>query len=390
MFLNSDDLGFKTTSKYLVEYTRDRDDIDAVHFTLKTPGWMRFLNFRPRTKLPIEGWLTWRQDLAWTQYYKWLLTRVLPYERFDAVHVLTQQKAGIFRWLKTRGGHVPKLIVNSDATTPEFNRVFGGYNAMFPGVDLAIERKNFAAADAVACNSEWVANSVVGDLGIDPSKVLLHRLCVSSEHSTRRVAGRIPEKPVRLVFIGNDWERKGGPRLLKWHQERWADDAELHICSGGAPVNTSCKNVVWHGGVPHDKLLRDVLPNMDVFVLPTYADTYLIAAQEAQLFGLPVVSSKLAGIKEVVRDGVTGFLREPQDDDGFMVAIDRLIDDGALRRQMSRAASDHIDRDLNADLWHTHLMDQIVALADGLRVRREPTPISTQRRGGPERRRVAV
>ena len=111
---------------------------------------------------------------------------------------------------------------------------------------------------------------------------------------------------------------------------------------------------------------------MDLFVMPTRNDTFLLAAQEAQSIGLPVVSSRLAGIPEVVRHGRTGFLCDHQSDDEFVRAIGSLVNDAALRRRMGLAALEHSRLNMSGDVWHRHLMDQLVNLADGRPIRYAP------------------
>ena len=153
--------------------------------------------------------------------------------------------------------------------------------------------------------------------------------------------------------------------------------AELHICSGAAPQDHSAKGVVWHGATPHDKLIREILPNCDIFVMPTHEDTFLIAAQEAQTMGLPVVSTRIAGIPEVVMHGLTGFLYQRNDEAGYIAAIERLMNEPELLTRFSAAAASHAMRDLSADVWHNHLLDQLVAVADGRNVMFKPLACST-------------
>ena len=217
---------------------------------------------------------------------------------------------------------------------------------------------------------------MIADYGVPRERVFLHMPCA------RRLPGVLPrdsdahvkrsDKKLRLVFVGNDWFRKGGHRLLAWHQSRWSDRAELHVCSGKAPQDHSAKNVIWHGPTPHDKLIREILPSCDLFVMPTREDTFLIAAQEAQVMGVPAVTSRLAGIPEVVLHEKTGLLCQRDDDAGFIAAVERLMNDPALLARFSAAAAKHGENTLNADLWHNHLLDQLVALADSRPVRFKP------------------
>jgi glycosyltransferase involved in cell wall biosynthesis len=111
---------------------------------------------------------------------------------------------------------------------------------------------------------------------------------------------------------------------------------------------------------------------MDIFAVPTKWDTFMIAAQEAQGAGIPVVATRTGGVAECVADGVSGYLCDHENDGQYIAAIERLIEDRALRQRMGRAGREHVSRNLNAGVWHNHLLDQIVATANGESVARLP------------------
>jgi glycosyltransferase involved in cell wall biosynthesis len=245
-----------------------------------------------------------------------------------------------------------------------------------------MEQKVFSRAAGVGCYSQWAADSVVDDYGIDPSKVFMYVPCVPVPHAgaagvvkAERLAQRLSggtREPLRIVFVGNDWERKGGPRLLKWHQQHWKDKAELHVCSAKAPRDPSAANVVWHGAVPNDHLMKQLLPSMDVFVLPTLVDASPIAVQEAASCGLPVVSTRIAGVPELIQDGTTGFVCDRDDEAAYIAAIDRLIASPMLLMGMSQAAGRMVAQDLSSERWLSHLVDNLRAAAMGRAMRNRP------------------
>jgi glycosyltransferase involved in cell wall biosynthesis len=166
-----------------------------------------------------------------------------------------------------------------------------------------------------------------------------------------------------MVFVGNDWRRKGGARLLRWHQERWVGRVELHVCSARAPVDRGALDVVWHGHVPNDVLRERILPDMDLLALPTSHDMSPWALVEAQAAGLPVVAFAVAGIPEIVDDGTTGLLARPGHDDAFLGAVDRLLEDIALRRRMAAAAVRRSRERFSPEVVGSRLVDGLVALA---------------------------
>jgi starch synthase len=58
--------------------------------------------------------------------------------------------------------------------------------------------------------------------------------------------------------------------------------------------------------------------------------------------GTPVVASRIGGVPEVVDDGVTGFLVEPDDDEALRERIEQVLRDGALAERLGRAGRERV------------------------------------------------
>ena len=93
--------------------------------------------------------------------------------------------------------------------------------------------------------------------------------------------------------------------------------------------------------------------------MPTKRDMSPWAPVEALGCGLPVVSSRLAGIVDEVIDGVTGLLVSPDDDKGFIEAIESLLDDPARCRAMGLAAREHARTHFRPSLVYGALLSRI-------------------------------
>ena len=88
------------------------------------------------------------------------------------------------------------------------------------------------------------------------------------------------------------------------------------------------------GSFPH---IESVLALGDLSSLPSVQESFGLTALEAMASGLPVVASRAGSIPEVVVDGETGFLCEPEDVVGMAAALKLLSDEG-LYRAFSEAA----------------------------------------------------
>lgn len=76
----------------------------------------------------------------------------------------------------------------------------------------------------------------------------------------------------------------------------------------------------------------------DVFLLPSATESFGLAALEAMACEVPVVASRVGGVPEVIEDGRTGFLHDPDDLDGMASSAVRVLTDESLRRRLGGAA----------------------------------------------------
>ncbi|MGB7157531.1 MAG: glycosyltransferase, partial [Tepidisphaeraceae bacterium] len=271
LLINSNNLGFSTQAAQLRVATQRRDDVDAVHVDVVHPTWARVLG---KTVRPMRGWdlSAWRYLLMYRHIVRRWLRGPLPLDRFDVVQITTQGIGMAIADLKASGVRGTKFAVYVDSTAALEVREFG-FPALAAAPMRAAERRIFDAADLVVCMSRWVAASLAGDYGVRPERLFAAPGCVNipAARPSPPGEGQLP----RILFVGNDWRRKGGPRLLAMHQKHFADRAELHVVSAAAPHRASAateRNVVWHGRVPRDRLLGDLLPAMDLLALPTATD----------------------------------------------------------------------------------------------------------------------
>ena len=87
---------------------------------------------------------------------------------------------------------------------------------------------------------------------------------------------------------------------------------------------------------------QDVVPWLsaaDVFLLPSAQESFGLAALEAMACEVPVVASRVGGLPEVIEDGVTGFLCEPDDLDGMVARSAELLANPGLRERLGQAGA---------------------------------------------------
>ena len=354
LFLTSYALGFKVGSQQFEKFTAGREDVEAVHVRINLP---RALNLLGGMAAPLRGWdmVGVRRLWLWKQYLGRVLRTHLPSAHFDAAVLTTQNIAGAMPGIRTETG-LP-YAVYIDTTVPQYCRELGG-SRVPDSACVPWEREIFESATVVAGLSRWALDSARDDYGVPESKLLVVRNAAPVP-ATLPARERRPGGPVRLAIVGNGWVRKGGDRLLRWHQERWKGRAELHAIGADVPVDRSLEGVVWHGAVDHMRLMEELLPSMDVFVLPTRRDMSPYALIEASGRGLPVVSSRLGAIHEIIEHGRTGLLCAPDREDEFIAAVEKLIDDPALRESMGRAGHARMLAEFTPERCYGGLIDRL-------------------------------
>jgi glycosyltransferase involved in cell wall biosynthesis len=99
----------------------------------------------------------------------------------------------------------------------------------------------------------------------------------------------------------------------------------------------------WVGGEKKAELLR----RAQMYVLPSYNEGFPVSLLEAMSWQVPVITTRVGGIGDMVRDGVDGFLINPGDRSALSAAIVKLAQDAELRQKMGAAARDQVERNFS-------------------------------------------
>jgi len=361
LFVHADVLSFRNIGNICKRFCQDRADIDAVHIDLTRPFWMKVLG----KQFPIPGgwdFHRYRYMRMWGHIiHRWFRDR-LPLDRFDVVHLMPQGIA--LSMLKASASPSPRFVINLDATAWDEVNEFG-FSPFAHRAIITAERKMFAAADLIVTENRWVTRSLRDHYHVDEGRIhVAHNSLEVPARSRWDPDARADGELTKIVFVGSGWKRKGGDLLLTTHQQRFADRAELHILGSHLPVVRSARNVVWHGLVPRDRLIHELLPTMDIFVLASRIDMLPWALLEAAAIGLPIVAPRVGGIPDVVIDDETGHLFAPGDARGLAAALDRQIADPALRERMGRAARKFVAQHHDPNQTYPELINRLVELAD--------------------------
>jgi glycosyltransferase involved in cell wall biosynthesis len=140
---------------------------------------------------------------------------------------------------------------------------------------------------------------------------------------------------MRILFVGGDFERKGGNLLLDTYRKYLASSCELHLVTSGE-VRDGHGVHVYRGVKPHSDALLRLYADADVFVLPTRGDCLAVVLGEAMASGLPIITTRVGAHAEAVADGESGFLIDQDDGAALRDRIERLSNDPGLCRRMGQ------------------------------------------------------
>jgi glycosyltransferase involved in cell wall biosynthesis len=185
---------------------------------------------------------------------------------------------------------------------------------------LERERQAYEAAGVVICMGRWAADSVIADYGIDPAKV--HVVPGGANLNEATLAGLaspppppIPshDHPLRLGFLGKDWQRKGGPFLLRLADELLARGIPTVVrCIGPEPSNLPAHPALQPLGFlsKHSDMARFVgeLRSWHFGTLFSEAEAFGISNRECLRLGVPVLSHAVGGIPSTLPDSGCGQL----------------------------------------------------------------------------------
>ncbi len=81
---------------------------------------------------------------------------------------------------------------------------------------------------------------------------------------------------------------------------------------------------------------KEILKKMDIFTLPSFAEGIPVSLMEAMSMEIPVVSTIINGIPELIQNGKNGFLVMPSDIVGLSKVFEKLILDDVLRKKIGK------------------------------------------------------
>lgn len=234
-------------------------------------------------------------------------------------------------------------VVSLDATPLNFDRIGAQYDhrpsrfALLESFKNVLNKRTFKQARRIVIWNELGKESLVKEYGVDANKVVVIPPGIDLD-KWKFTRGAESQRPVRLLFVGGDFRRKGGETLMEAFRTSLTRDCELDIVTREDVDTQGLTGVRVHRLGPNSPELMQLFARADIFTFPTLADMLPLALMEALASGLPVITTAVGALAEMVQDGVTGFVVPPGDANALAEATLRLVRDPQLRSDMCVAA----------------------------------------------------
>ncbi|MBI2326781.1 glycosyltransferase family 4 protein [Candidatus Curtissbacteria bacterium] len=164
------------------------------------------------------------------------------------------------------------------------------------------------------------------------------KLSAKYPNVTLTIIGEVPKKYKEEPYSSN--EMRSYRKILKPYRSESLDSRQVQddrLRRGKFSLRSN--NIEQYDFVPREKLMREIFPKADIFVLvPPKVEGFGFVVLEAMSFGIPTIVSRVCALPELVLDGKTGFVVEPGNLGELVEKLERLITNRKLRHEMGSEA----------------------------------------------------
>lgn len=324
--------------------------------------------FRERIVIRLlQGWRTFLgykftdQNTSYARSLSCWAKRRLQLSGADIV-VVASGEPETFAFLKTA---LPIVYV-ADATYALKRNYYPWYTGLSKAYDKQAERIEalaIAKATHIFYSSSWAAASAINHYGASPDKI---SICPFGPNTN--VIGAYKnhqdKQALQLLFIGHDWERKGGADAIEVYRRlRKKFPCTLHVIGADPSLNEEGIKVYPYADKnrpDEETRYNEILSFSDIMLMPSKADCTPVVLSEAAAFGLPVICYDTGGVSTVVKNGITGYCL-PMDGGSASLAdfVEKLWVDKDEFSKMRKAARKEYETSLNWDNWR-HLFHRVL------------------------------
>jgi glycosyltransferase involved in cell wall biosynthesis len=273
--------------------------------------------------------------------------RVLASFQPDVLHVVSPALLGISAFYYSSARRVP-LVASYHTHLPKYLRYYGmGYleGLMWWGIKAGYNRADLTLVTSRSVQTDLQSRGLqrveLWRRGVDTD--MFHPQRVSQEMRARLTQGHPEDK--LLLYVG----RLSAEKEIEQCRLVLSEVPGLRLAVvGDGPHRRKLEQYfagtsTYFAGYLKGADLAAAFASADVFFLPSRTETLGLVLLEAMAAGCPVVAAAAGGVVDIVQDGVTGYLYEPENPGQAVSAILRLLTDDARREQTRRHARREVE-----------------------------------------------
>jgi len=189
-----------------------------------------------------------------------------------------------------------------------------------------------------------------------PNAINLEDFKINENKENLRKKFNFKNEEILILFVGRLEKAKGLIELIDSFENlnKKYKNVKLLIAGNGSLKNfiikksNKSKNIVYFGHLSFEKL-KKIYKISDIFVLPTYYESFGLVLIEAMAFRLPIISTLVEGPMNIVENGKSGFLIKPKDRKELTKKLEILINDEELRKKMGKYGREKVEKEFNWD-----------------------------------------
>lgn len=222
------------------------------------------------------------------------------------------------------------------------------------------ERLRLAFADVIVTSSDYSKREIIS-LGICPNRVQVIHPGIDRQKFIVLNKSAEDSDHKKILCVANHIPRKGTLYLIEAFAQVEHKAFKLHLV-GNSKNNASYykkllkrirelgieEDIQFHDGGDQEQI-KYLYSTSDIFVLPSLKETFGIVLIEAMHYRLPIITTNISAMPDLVTDGKNGLLVPPKRPQAIANALSILMSQPELRKQMGERGYQHIQHAYNWD-----------------------------------------